>query len=86
MNEKYKPEYVESDLPPDQHEHQGWFWHMASKKFYRWNDLPHRKDAIIKKDTLAVKTATEKRAVLKDNLANDKTVKELLTMLQEVTK
>jgi len=40
----------------------------------------------IKKDTLAVKTATEKRAVLKDNLANDKTVKELLTMLQEVTK
>ena len=39
-----------------------------------------------KKDTLAVKTATEKRAVLKDNLANDKTVKELLTMLQEVTK
>ena len=37
----------------------------------------------IKKDTLAVKTATEKRAVLKDNLAKDKTVKELLAVLQE---
>ncbi len=47
MNKKYKPEYVESDLPPDQHEHQGWFWHMASKKFYRWNDLPHRKEGIM---------------------------------------
>jgi hypothetical protein len=47
MNEKYKPEYVASKIPLDQHEHQGWFWHMASKKFYRWNDLPHRKDAII---------------------------------------
>ena len=35
----------------------------------------------IKKDTLAVKTATEKRAVLKDNLAKDKTVQELLAML-----
>ena len=47
MNEKYKPEYVASKIPLDQHEYQGWFWHMATKKFYRWNDLPHRKDAII---------------------------------------
>ena len=46
MNKKYKPEYVESDLPPDQHEHQGWFWHMATKKFYRWNDLPGREKGI----------------------------------------
>jgi len=47
MNEKYKPEYVASKIPLDQHEYQGWFWYMPEKKFYRWNDLPHRKDAII---------------------------------------
>ena len=47
MNEKYKPEFVASKIPLDQHEYQGWFWHMATKKFYRWNDLPNRKDAII---------------------------------------
>jgi len=46
MNEKYKPEFVVSKIPPDQHEHQGWFWHMASKKFYRWNDLPGREKGI----------------------------------------
>ena len=39
----------------------------------------------IKKDTLTVKTATETKAVLKDNLARNKTVKELLAMLQEIT-
>ena len=43
---RYKPEYVASKIPLDQHEHQGWFWHMASKKFYRWNDLPSRKKGI----------------------------------------
>ena len=47
MNEKYKPEYVASKIPLDQHEYQGWFWYMSEKKFYRWNDLPNRKDAII---------------------------------------
>jgi hypothetical protein len=47
MNEKYKPEYVASKIPLDQHEYKGWFWYMPEKKFYRWNDLPHRKDAII---------------------------------------
>ena len=36
----------------------------------------------IKKDTLAVKAATEKRAVLKDNLAKDETVKELLAIIK----
>jgi len=46
MNERYKPEYVASKIPLDQHEYQGWFWHMATKKFYRWNDLPHRKEGI----------------------------------------
>jgi len=46
MNEKYKPEYVASKIPLDQHEHRGWFWHMASKKFYRWNDLPSREKGI----------------------------------------
>ena len=37
----------------------------------------------IKKDTLAVKAATEKRAVLKDNLAKDETVKELLAIIKQ---
>jgi len=37
----------------------------------------------IKKDTLAVKAATEKRAVLKDNLAKDETVKELLAIITD---
>ena len=46
-------------------------------------ELIVQKEERIKKDTLAVKTATEKRAVLKDNLAKDKTVKELLAVLQE---
>jgi len=46
MNEKYKPEFVVSKIPLDQHEYQGWFWHMASKKFYRWNDLPGREKGI----------------------------------------
>jgi len=35
----YKPEHVASKIPLDQHEYQGWFWYMATKKFYRWNDL-----------------------------------------------
>jgi len=47
MNEKYKPEFVPSKIPLHLHLYKGWFWHMATKKFYRWNDLPHRKDAII---------------------------------------
>jgi len=51
MNEKYKPEYVASKIPLAQHKYKGWFWHMATKKFYRWNDLPHRKDAIINERT-----------------------------------
>ena len=38
----------------------------------------------IKKETLNAKTTTEKIAVLKHNLAKDKTVKELLAMLQEI--
>ena len=42
-------------------------------------------EEIIKKETLNVKTTTEKIAVLKHNLAKDKTVKELLAMLQEIT-
>jgi sorbitol-specific phosphotransferase system component IIC len=51
MNEKYKPEYVASKIPLDQHEYQGWFWHMASKKFYRWNDLPSREKGINERNT-----------------------------------
>ncbi len=45
----YKPEHVASKIPLDQHEYQGWFWHMATKKFYRWNDLPLRKEGINEK-------------------------------------
>ena len=41
-------------------------------------------EEIIKKETLNAKTTTEKIAVLKHNLAKDKTVKELLAMLQEI--
>ena len=41
-------------------------------------------EEIIKKETLSAKTTTEKIAVLKHNLAKDKTVKELLAMLQEI--
>ena len=37
----------------------------------------------IKKDTLDVKTATETKAVLKDNLARNKTVKELLAIIKQ---
>jgi len=51
MNEKYKPEFVPSKIPLHLHLYKGWFWHMATKKFYRWNDLPHRKDAIINERT-----------------------------------
>jgi len=46
-------------------------------------ELIVQKEERIKKDTLAVKTATEKRAVLKDNLAKDKTVKELLAIIKQ---
>ena len=41
-------------------------------------------EEIIKKETLNAKTTTEKIAVLKHNLAKEKTVKELLAMLQEI--
>ena len=37
----------------------------------------------IKKDTLDVKTATETKAVLKDNLARNKTVKESLAIIKQ---
>ena len=31
--------YVESETPQDQHRHQGWFWHLETQCYYRWNDL-----------------------------------------------
>ena len=40
-------------------------------------------EEIIKKETLNVKTTTEKIAVLKHNLAKDKTVKELLAIITD---
>ena len=57
----------------------------ALEEFRVLGELIVQKEEGIKKDTLDVKTAIERRAVLKDNLAKDKTVKELLAMLQEVT-
>ncbi len=45
---KNKKEYIESKIPPEEHEYLGWFWDMSSKKFYRWNDLPGREYGVIK--------------------------------------
>ena len=45
---KNKEDYVESKIPAEKHEYLGWFWSVATKKFYRWNDLPGREYGIIK--------------------------------------
>ena len=42
-----KEDYIESKIPPEKHEHLGWFWDLVTKKFYRWNDLPGREHGII---------------------------------------
>ena len=47
-NTKNKKDYVESKIPPEEHEYLGWFWDMSSKKFYRWNDFPGREHGVIK--------------------------------------
>ena len=31
--------YVESETPQEQHKYKGWFWHLETKSYYRWNDL-----------------------------------------------
>ena len=40
MNERDPRMYVESKIPAKKHKHLGWFWHLPTKKFYRWNDFP----------------------------------------------
>jgi hypothetical protein len=47
MSRKDTRDYVESEIPPEKHEHLGWFWDISTKKFYRWNDFPGRKYGII---------------------------------------
>ena len=32
--------YVESDTPPEEQEHKGWYWDSETKKFYRWDNSP----------------------------------------------
>ena len=47
MSIKDTREYVESKTPVEEHKYLGWFWDIATKKFYRWNDFPGRKYGII---------------------------------------
>ena len=47
MSRKDTRNYVESEIPTEKHEYSGWFWDLATKKFYRWNDFPGRKYGII---------------------------------------
>ena len=48
MTKRDTREYVQSELALEKHEYSGWFWDLATKKFYRWNDLPGREYGIIK--------------------------------------
>jgi len=48
MNERDPRLYIKSEIPTEKHEYSGWFWDLATKKFYRWNDLPGREYGIIK--------------------------------------
>ena len=47
MTKRDTREYVQSELALEKHEYSGWFWDLATKKFYRWNDLPGREHGII---------------------------------------
>ena len=33
--------FVESKIPLEDHKHLGWFWHVETQNYYRWNDIPY---------------------------------------------
>ncbi len=33
-------EYIESEIPLEEHKYSGWHYYYPTKKYYRWNDIP----------------------------------------------
>jgi|TARA_B100001105_G_C22136204_1_gene333853 hypothetical protein len=42
MEKIINKEYVESKTPQTEQKHVGWFWDHLERKFYRWDNSPHR--------------------------------------------